>query len=31
MVLVLCGYALLAACVIFFSARLGYYVDLLDK
>ncbi len=25
------GYGLLALCVIFFSARLGYYVDLLDQ
>ena len=25
------GYILLALCVIFFSARLGYYVDLLDQ
>lgn len=25
------GYAVLALCVIFFSARLGYYVDLLDQ
>lgn len=25
------GYALLALCVIFFSARLGHYVDLLDQ
>lgn len=31
MILLLGAYALLVACVIFFSARLGYYVDLLDK